>query len=41
MKVLWACAELDLEFEREDIGGGTAGMIPRISSGSTQTDWSR
>ena len=25
MKVLWACAELDLEFEREDIGGSYGG----------------
>ena len=25
MKVLWACAELDLEFEREDIGGRYGG----------------
>ena len=25
MKVLWACAELDLEFEREDIGGKYGG----------------
>ena len=25
MKVLWACAELGLEFEREDVGGEFGG----------------
>ena len=35
MKVLWACSELDIEFDRKGVAVSTAGTIPRISTSST------